>query len=138
MTRYGLILIALLLSIVSSQVRAEEQRPSALPWLKLDDLSATRERPLFAPARRPPPPPFQPQAANPEDHPPEAPAMVLMGIIVKESETLVLLRNPATSETTTVRSGDSFGPWRVWAQNDHSAILSNGTKQIALELFAEP
>jgi hypothetical protein len=34
-----------------------------------------------------------------------------------------------------LRSGESVGPWRVKAQNDHSVILSDGTKQFTLEMF---
>jgi hypothetical protein len=137
MIRCALMLIAELLSTASVPARAEDQRPSALPWLKLEDLSATRERPLFAPTRRQPPPP-QPQAVNvAAEHPPETPRMVLTGIIVKPSETIVILRNVATSESISLRSGESIGTWRVEAQNDHSVILTDGTQQFTLEMFTD-
>ena len=135
MIRSALMLIAAFLATASAPTRAEDQRPSALPWLKLEDLSATRERPLFAPTRRRPPP-AQPKAVTVvAEHPPETPRMVLTGIIVKPSETIVVLRNVATSESISLRSGESVGPWRVKAQNDHSVILSDGTKQFTLEMF---
>ena len=134
MIRCALILIAALLA--TAPARAEDQRPSALPWLKLEDLSATRERPLFAPTRRRPPPPSQPQAATvAAENPPETPRMVLTGIIVKPSETIVVLRNIATSESISLRSGESVGAWRVQAQDDHSVILTDGTNQFTLEMF---
>ena len=136
MTRCAFILIAALVATASAPALAEDQRPSTLPWLKLKDLSATRERPLFAPTRRrPPPPPPRVVTVAPE-HPPETPQMVLTGIIVKPSETIVMLRNIATSQSISLRSGESVGPWRVTAQNDHSVVLSDGTKQITLEMFA--
>jgi hypothetical protein len=138
MIRCALILIAALLATASAPARAEDQRPSALPWLKLEDLSATRERPLFAPTRRRPPPPSQPQAATvAAENPPETPRMVLTGIIVKPSETIVVLRNVVTSQSISLRSGESVGAWRVQAQNDHSVILSDGTQQFTLEMFTE-
>jgi hypothetical protein len=135
MIRCALILIAALVGTGSAPVLAEDQRPSALPWLKLNDLSATRERPLFAPTRRGPPPPQPHVATVAPAHPPETPRMVLTGIIVKPSETIVVLRNIATSESVSLRSGESVGPWRVEAQNDHSVVLSDGTKQFTLEMF---
>jgi hypothetical protein len=135
MIRRALILIAAFLATASAPARAEDQRPSALPWLKLKDLSATRERPLFAPTRRRPPPPQPHVVTVAPEHPPETPRMVLTGIIVKPSEIIVVLRNVATSESISLRSGESVGPWRVKAQNDHSVILSDGTKQFTLEMF---
>jgi hypothetical protein len=124
--------------MASAPGRAEDQRPSALPWLKLEDLSATRERPLFAPTRRRPPPPPQPQAVTvAAERPPETPRMVLTGIIVKPSETIVVLRNVATSESISLRSGESVGAWRVEARNDHSVILTDGTQQFTLEMFTD-
>jgi len=136
MIRCALMLIAALLATASAPARTEDQRPSALPWLKLEDLSATRERPLFAPTRRRPPPPQQPQAVTvAAENPPETPRMVLTGIIVKPSETIVVLRNVATSESISLRSGESVGAWRVQAQDDHSVILTDGTNQFTLEMF---
>ena len=135
MIRCALILIAAFLATASAPARAEDQRPSALPSLKLKDLSATRERPLFAATRRRPPPPQPHVVTVAPEHPPETPRMVLTGIIVKPSETIVVLRNVATSESISLRSGESVGPWRVKAQNDHSVILSDGTKQFTLEMF---
>jgi general secretion pathway protein N len=138
MIRCAFILIATFLATACALVRAEDQRPSALPWLKLEDLSATRERPLFASTRRRPPPPPKPQVVTVvTEHPPETPQMVLTGIIVKPSETIVVLRNVATSESISLRSGESVGAWRVEAQDDHSVILTDGTRQFTLEMFTE-
>jgi hypothetical protein len=69
------------------------------------------------------------------ENPPETPQMVLTGIIVKPSETIVVLRNVATSESISLRSGESVGAWRVQAQDDHSVILTDGTNQFTLEMF---
>jgi general secretion pathway protein N len=137
MIRGALILIAGLVATASAPTRAEDHRPSALPWLKLEDLSATRERPLFAPTRRRAPPAPPKAVTVVAEHPPETPRMVLTGIIVKPSETIVVLRNVATSESISLRSGESVGAWRVEAQNDHSVILTDGTQQFTLEMFTD-
>jgi hypothetical protein len=136
MIRCALILITAFLATARAPALAEDQRPSALPWLQLKDLTATRERPLFAPTRRRPPPPQTRVVTVAPEHPPEkTPKMVLTGIIERQSETIVVLRDVATSESISLRSGESVGPWRVQAQNDHSVILSDGTKQFTLEIF---
>jgi general secretion pathway protein M len=115
-----------------------EDRTPALRWLKLEDLSATRERPLFAEDRRPrriAPPPSDPVAViepEPED---AMPLPSLKGIIVQGSSTLVLLEDQSTSESVIVRSGDNFGPWQVVAENDHTVRLATGTEQVVLDLF---
>jgi hypothetical protein len=119
---------------------ASESRPSALPWLRLEDLAATRERPLFAQDRRPrriAPPPADPlpvAAAPPEQEAPK-PIPSLKGIIVEGESTLVVLEDESTSESVVVRSGDSFGPWQVVAETDHSVRLAAGGEEVVLELF---
>src|SRR5215470_15171533 len=73
-----------------------EASPSALPGLSLESLSATRDRPLFAPDRRKPvPPPVaaavpNPEQAAPASPKPQTPQLELTGIIVSPSETIVL------------------------------------------------
>lgn len=111
---------------------------SALPWLKLEDLAATRERPLFAPGRRPPPSPSPPPdplpvvEAAPEEPKPLPPS--LKGIIQQGTSTLVLLEDSGTAEQVFVRSGDRFGPWQVVAESDHTVRLAAGGEQVVLDL----
>jgi hypothetical protein len=120
-----------------------ENAASALPWLKLDDLSATRDRPIFAPDRRPPvvvSPPTEPPVlaeAEPEFEAP-IPIPALKGIIVQGSLTLVVLEDRTTAESIVVRSGDRFGPWQVVAENDRSVRLAAGGEQVLLDLYALP
>lgn len=99
----------------------------------VSDARAAAVRPNAAAA-----PPAPPKAVTVvAEHPPETPRMVLTGIIVKPSETIVVLRNVATSESISLRSGESVGAWRVEAQNDHSVILTDGTQQFTLEMFTD-
>jgi hypothetical protein len=119
---------------------AGQDRGRVLPWLKLEDLSATRDRPLFAPDRRPPAPP--PVAAPPvvsapppEEVPDTRPNLSLRGIIRQDSGTLVVLEDNATSESIVVRSGDNYGRWRVSAETDDSVKLADGSEELRLTLF---
>jgi hypothetical protein len=142
-------LIALALVLVCATAAAQAQAPAteaqpdqmrALPWLKLEDLSATRDRPLFAQSRRPPAPP--PAIAVPavtsrqeEEAPDPRPSLSLRGIIRQDSATLVVLEDNDTSESVVVRSGDSYGRWRVTAISDDAVKLADGTDELRLELF---
>src|SRR5262245_13257584 len=91
---------------------AQEQAPaplSALPWLKLEQLSATRERPLFTPGRHraePPRAPDMPAASVMIDEGPKPPEIELTGLLEEANVTIVFLRT--ASETVILRSGDKF------------------------------
>jgi general secretion pathway protein N len=113
-----------------------EKRTSVLPWLSLDALKATRDRPLFTVDRRPLPPPVA--AAPPvKAGPPPKVVPTLRGIIVRPPEVLVVLQDSSTNESVVVRSGEDFGPWRVTAQTDHSVQLASGSERINLDLFED-
>jgi hypothetical protein len=131
-------------------VHAEDQpsnQRSALPWLKLDALTATRDRPLFSPDRRKPAPPPPPRVAVGPDplaaqlaaaQAARPPDLTLTGIITDPMGTLILLRRN-TSEVVTMRSGETVdGPWRVLVDSNYSVKLADGKKEFKLEMFAPP
>ncbi len=115
---------------------------SALPWLNLDSLSATRERPLFAPDRRKPAPP--PVVAAVPVHPeaarqaPRQAKLELTGVIVSGLETIVLLRDPATSESVAVHPGEKVGRWLVSVDTNDNVTLKDGDEELRLEMYPEP
>jgi hypothetical protein len=135
---------AALVLIWTLPLHAQEQPPkeqSALPWLELDALSATRDRPLFAPTRRKamPPPVLQTKPEVREVvQQSRKPHLTLTGIIASSSETIALLRDTSTSESLAVHSGETIGRWRVVINADHSVKLQDGSDEIQLEMFAEP
>jgi hypothetical protein len=138
-------LLALPLTTWSIALHAEQPssgRASAIPWLDLKNMSATRDRPLFAPDRRKLVPPSVAgptmQAPVPLAQDRKNPQLTLMGIIQGPDGTLILLRDGATSDFLTVHSGDSIGTWRVIADGSYSAKLISGKDEIALEMFAAP
>ena len=138
-TRPALAFVAVL--VCCQQLHAQElvsgERPSALPRLKLEQLAATRDRPLFTPGRRraaPPPPPSLPQVLAPVDEEAKAPEIELTGLIEDNDVTIVFLS--ASSETVIVRSGDKFGRWRVVADSKTSVKLTDGAEELKLEMFA--
>ena len=127
-----------------AQNESPKEANSALPWLKLEALSATRERPLFAPDRRKPsPPPVARAAPNPAESAvkvqvQQKPQLQLTGIVVSPAQTIVLLRNSVTSRSVKTHSGESVGPWRVLVDSNYTVILKNGRRAFKLEMFAEP
>ncbi|HEX5959358.1 MAG TPA: hypothetical protein VFY92_11990, partial [Hyphomicrobiaceae bacterium] len=110
--------------------------------LKIEELSATRDRPLFAPDRRPPRPPpprvVAPLASAPQKEKVEdtGPNFSLRGIIRQGAITLIVLEDKATSQSIVLRSGDSYGRWRVSADSDESVKLADGSQELRLQLFA--
>jgi hypothetical protein len=132
-----------------AQVASPDEQ-SALPWLHLDALSATRDKPLFAPSRRkaaPPrtvsPPPLaqvreEIQQSREEVQRSRKPQLVLTGIIASTSQSVALLRDTNTSESMAVRSGETIGRWRVLVDTDHSVKLQDDSNEVELEIFDEP
>jgi general secretion pathway protein N len=141
--RRGSALIAVGLMLIVVQATAEERAPpaGALPWLKLDELSATRERPLFAPDRRSAPPPPPPVAAPVVSAPEKEEAqeagqsLSLRGIIQQGATTLIVLEDTASATSIVVRSGESYGRWRVSVESDDSVKLADGSQELRLRLF---
>jgi hypothetical protein len=140
----GALCVAIAL-VWSFRLHAEEGsriEDSAIPGLQLDALSATRERPLFIPERRKLTPPSTALSSSNEGKDevrrPQRPQLVLTGIIVSSSQTIVVLHDPNTSESISVRSGDTVGPWRVLVDSDHSVKLQGDAAEFELNILAEP
>jgi hypothetical protein len=140
----GLVRAALIVVIAAvcwqglcARTLALAETPSALPWLKLETLSATRERPLFAPSRRRAELSLATRLPSPsvalEEKEKDA-ELELTGLIEENDVTIVFLRSG--SQTVIVRSGDKFGRWQVKAISKTSVQLTDGTKQFKLEMFA--
>ena len=107
-------------------------------------LSATRERPLFSPSRRPPPPvvaaapvaalsppPPAPPAPSP---PPEKPPVDLVGTILSEKDRIAIFVNPTSNLTTRVRQGDKESGWTLRTVEPRSAVLVKNTQSVTLAL----
>src|SRR5229473_2266632 len=76
--------------------------PSPLAAQPLDRLSATRERPLFSPTRRPPAPP-------PPPPPPPPPVVALFGFVREGDEARAVVPAGPPAKIMRVRVGDDIG-----------------------------
>jgi general secretion pathway protein N len=102
----------------------------------LENLSATRERPLFAATRRapaPPPAPVVVQAAPPA--PPPPPSITLYGIVSDAEGTRAMLRTGTADKALRVRVGDSVEGWKVSEIEGRRLVLSLEDRSVAFTLF---
>jgi general secretion pathway protein N len=109
--------------------------------IPLRSLSATQERPIFSPTRRPPPPPViaaplasvvkPPPPKPPElDHPP----LTLMGTVVGESEGIGIFLDQVTSNVVRMRTGEGHAGWLLRSIVGREAIFENGRRSATLTL----
>ncbi|WP_158818616.1 hypothetical protein [Methylocapsa sp. S129] len=103
-------------------------------------LSATRDRPLFSPSRRPPTPVVaavaapapMPVALKPA--PPEPPPLILVGTIVGDSDRFALLYNTNTKIVKRLKEGEEESGWRVSSVAFRSAVVEKDERSITLAL----
>ena len=98
---------------------AKERPLSGNPlWaVPLKLLSATRDRPIFSPSRRPPPPPVLPAAyaapapAAPKPTESGPPQLSLVGTVVGDSESIGIFLDQATKAVVRLRTGQDHSGW---------------------------
>jgi hypothetical protein len=109
--------------------------------LTLDQLPATRDRPLFSPSRRPTPRPEAPRvevaASIPVAPPPSRPpSVVLMGIVTDADGTWALVRASGSDKITQARLGDEISGWRVSQIEARRLVLASDDRSVSFALFA--
>jgi hypothetical protein len=133
---------ALLVMMPAPVIAADASEGSAalsspLAAQPLDRLSATRERPLFSPTRRPPPPPPV-VAAAPEPPPPPAPPpnVALFGIVMDGAQAHAVVRAGPAENIMRVGIGDDIGGWKVAQIEGRSLVLSLNGRIATFMMFA--
>jgi hypothetical protein len=136
--------VVVLSCIVSSATRARAQ-PSEraagtlanpLEAQPLDRLSATRERPLFSPTRRPTPPPAPPPPeAAPIAVVPQPPNVQLFGIVMDDQGARAIVR-AGSEKVDRVQIGDDIGGWTVSQIEGRSLVLSLDGRFATFTLFS--
>ena len=137
MRRLALAALGLWPALHASQAHAEAGAALANPVaaLSLEQLSATRERPLFSPSRRPPAPP--PQVAEAPPPPPAAPpTLTLFGIVGGPEGARAIVRTQAGSEVLRLRVGDTVQGWEVSDIARTELVLRLGDRVETVALFA--
>jgi general secretion pathway protein N len=109
--------------------------------IPLSTLSATRERPLFTPSRRPPaaavtgPPPVEP-AAPPAPTGPERPQLVLVGVVGSDSGGIAIFIDQATNDVVRLKTGDSRSGWKLESAKGREVQLRRNDETLTFALSA--
>jgi hypothetical protein len=107
-----------------------ERAGNPLWAIPLNQLSSTRERPIFSQSRRPPPPvvvnrPFvaPPPPPPPPPKPPERPSLALLGTIAGEGEGLALFMETTSQMVVRLRTGEAHEGWVLKSVHGREAKL---------------
>jgi general secretion pathway protein N len=118
---------------------APEKRLGNPLWgVPVGALSATRERPLFSPSRRPPavavaaPPP---SALPPPPAPPPAELkLTLVGTVIGSAGSIGVFSDPANKATVRLRVGEGHDSWILRAIDAHAAKFERDRREVTLVL----
>jgi general secretion pathway protein N len=119
-----------------------EPRGNPLWAIPLKSLTATRERPLFLPSRRPPAPPAvagpPPPPAPPPPPPaaPERPRVSLVGAVAGEAEGIAILLDQATRDIIRLRIGETLSGWTLRSVRGREATLQKDRESMLLAMPA--
>jgi len=133
-THHRLFLLFAVSAIAANSVTIIRQ---AIAEPALTDFEATRERPLFVPARRGPPKPvahYEPPAPPPPPVETPPPRVRLVGIVYSEQEKRVILIADNPSKPRSLQQGDAIDGWAVSRVDPRSIELRNGERSLVLVL----
>ena len=108
-------------------------RSFALP--PLQELRATRERPLFSPRRRPDAEAAEDTETSPVEESPESLPFELTGVVMGADVAIAILRNRDTQETVSLRQGEALDAWSLEEIAARHVVFRQEGRQVRLELF---
>jgi len=119
----------------------QEGEPKGNPlWaIPLGSLSATRERPIFTPSRRPPasvvaaPSPVEP--AKPPPVAPERPQLTLVGTVIGDATSIAVFVRTMTKDTVRLRMGEGHDGWILRSVKGREATLQKDSETAVLGLM---
>jgi hypothetical protein len=120
---------------------ASERALSANPlWaIPVAQLPNTRDRPIFSPSRRPPPPAVAPAAvpkvaavAKPRE--PERPQVSLLGTIASDDEGFGIFLDQSTKAVFRLRVGEDYQGWKLRSVQGREAVLERDQEVVPLAL----
>jgi general secretion pathway protein N len=107
----------------------------------LKALSVTRERPIFSPSRRPPPPvvvglppePVRPRVVQ-KPAEPERPRLALVGTVTGEAENIAVFLDEATKEVVRLKAGENHTGWILRSVTGREVVLQKDSETAILAL----
>jgi general secretion pathway protein N len=142
--RFCMILAAMFAGLSSTHAEdAAVQTPVAPQALanpvaatSFEQLSATREKPLFTPDRHLPVKlPVVTQAAPPPPPPAAPPQVSLLGVVVDANGPRAVIRSDPAGKNVPVRLGDDVAGWRVTEIEGQRLVISLDDRSFAVKLF---
>lgn len=119
----------------SVEPRGADGRINPLWSTPLAAMTATRERPIFSPTRRPPPAivpvSFQPQ---PPIDQPGRPLLALVGAIAGETDGFAIFLDETTRAIVRLKTGESHSGWTLRSVQARQATLQRGPQTITLAI----
>ncbi|CCD89632.1 putative General secretion pathway protein N, GspN [Bradyrhizobium sp. ORS 285] len=102
-------------------------------------LSATRDRPIFSPSRRPPPPvaaPVMVMRAPPPPPPkePERPNLQLVGTVIGGEDSFGIFLDPSSQTSLRVRLGSSHDGWLLRSVESRQVTLAKDADTVTLPM----
>jgi general secretion pathway protein N len=119
--------------------RPSTPAPAGNPlWaVPLSSLTATRDRPLFAPTRRPPPPavPYVRPPAPPAPPVVEAgpPRLTLLGTVINDREKIAVFQDD-TNQIIRIRLGEQHAGWVLRSVQGRSVTLEGNNREATFSL----
>ena len=110
-------------------------KPFALP--PLDELRATRERPLFSPSRQPDAAPEGESETPVMEESPDSVSYELTGVVIGTDVQVAIFKNRDTQETVHLRQGENLDAWSIEEIAQRHVILRQDDRQITMELFRD-
>jgi hypothetical protein len=101
----------------------------------MERLSATVDRPLFSPSRRPTLIPPVGHAEPPQAPPPPPPSLVLSGVVMDGQSARVVVLVGAEGRILHARIGDEIDGWKVSQIEGRRLVLSLGGRFATFTLF---
>jgi hypothetical protein len=116
-------------------------RGNPLWSVPLTSLSATRDRPVFSPSRRPPPPPvvaapYVPPPPPPPALPPESdhPLLTLLGTVAGETRGVGIFTKQNDKAPVNLRIGEDYQGWVLRAVRGRETIFEKNNRTATLAL----
>ena len=126
-------------AVAITRERAATRNP--LWGIPLRILTATRERPLFSPSRRPPAPPVVAAPAPPtrsfapiKPPEPDHPLLTIVGTIVSASDGIAVFIDQATNEVIRIHNGQEHGGWVLRSVRGREANFEKNERTSTLAL----
>ena len=110
--------------------------------IPLKSLSATRERPIFLPSRRPPAPvvaaappePTKPPPPAPPPAEPERPALRLLGVVTGTTDGFAIFVSDTTRDIIRLKTGEGHEGWILRSVKAREAVLEKNRRSAVIEL----